>query len=288
MTTPLDGEVTQQPAHDASGAELASEGDTRARAAARLNASSAISVRGVSAFYGTVPALKNISIEIPRKKITALVGPSGCGKSTLLRSLNRMNDLVDIFRLEGEVYISGHDIYARHTDVTKLRKRVGMVFQKFNPFPRSIYENIAYGLRIQGVRRSAEIDEIVEKSLRGAALWDEVKDRLKSPATGLSGGQQQRLCIARSIAISPEILLMDEPCSALDPIATGKIEELMQDLRSQFTIVIVTHNLQQASRCSDYTAFMLSGELVEFGPTVQLFQTPANKRTEDYIRGKYG
>lgn len=248
----------------------------------------AIDIKQVSAFYGQKQALKNVSLSIPANKVTAFIGPSGCGKSTLLRCLNRMNDLVPLFRLDGQILIGGSDIYRKDTDITKLRKRVGMVFQKYNPFPRTIYANIAYGLKIQGITRRAEVDGIVEKSLRQAALWEEVKDRLHQPSTSLSGGQQQRLCIARAVAVSPDVLLMDEPCSALDPIASGKIEELIAELRQDFTIVLVTHNLQQAARCSDYTAFMMGGEFVELGPTDKLFQRPKEKLTEDYIRGKFG
>ncbi len=255
---------------------------------ADLAAQTIVSIQGVSCFYGSKKAVKDVSIEIPEKQVTAFIGPSGCGKSTLLRCLNRMNDLVDVFRLEGQVLIGGMDIYTPTTDVTELRKRVGMVFQKSNPFPKSIYENVAYGMRIHGMKSGPELDEIVERSLRGAALWDEIKDRLKDSALGLSGGQQQRLCIARAIAVSPKILLMDEPCSALDPIATGKIEELIYELKNNFTIVIVTHNMQQAARISEQTGFMLQGELIEFGDTRKLFQNPDDKRTEDYIRGRFG
>ena len=251
-------------------------------------APSVVSIQNVSCLYGGKKAVKDVSIEIPEKQVTAFIGPSGCGKSTLLRCLNRMNDLVEVFRLEGKVLIAGTDIYNPTTDVTELRKRVGMVFQKSNPFPKSIYENVAYGMRIHGMKSGPELDEVVEHSLRGAALWDEIKDRLKDSALGLSGGQQQRLCIARAIAVSPKILLMDEPCSALDPIATGKIEELIYELKNNFTIVIVTHNMQQAARISDQTGFLLQGELVEFGVTKKLFQNPDDKRTEDYIRGRFG
>jgi len=242
----------------------------------------------VDCYYGSKRAIQAVSIDIPEKHVTAFIGPSGCGKSTLLRCFNRMNDLVDVFRLEGSITLAGENIYSPSTDVTALRKRVGMVFQKSNPFPKSIYENVAYGMRIQGMKSGTELDEIVERSLKGAALWDEVKDRLHESALGMSGGQQQRLCIARAIAVSPEVLLMDEPCSALDPIATGKVEELIYELRNNFTIVIVTHNMQQAARVSDFTGFMLQGELVEFGITRKLFQNPDDQRTEDYIRGKFG
>ncbi len=247
-----------------------------------------IELADLSLFYGQSKALKNISFTIREKIVTAFIGPSGCGKSTLLRCLNRMNDLIDGVRIEGEVKIHGHDIYARAVDVIELRKRVGMVFQRSNPFPKSIYENIAYALRLHGVREKTKINEVVEQSLRGAALWDEVKDRLHASALGLSGGQQQRLCIARAIAIRPEIILMDEPASALDPIATAKIEELILDLKKDFTIVIVTHNMQQAARISDYTAFFYLGELVEYDATSKIFTNPAKKQTEDYVTGRFG
>jgi phosphate transport system ATP-binding protein len=227
-------------------------------------------------------------MDIPRQRITALIGPSGCGKSTFLKTLDRMNDLVPGVRVTGQVRFGGEDIYGRGVDVTQLRKRVGMVFQKANPFPMSIYDNVAYGPRLHGCRRRVQLDELVERSLRGAALWDEVKDRLKTSALGLSGGQQQRLCIARALAVEPEVLLMDEPTSALDPAATMRIEELMQQLRTQYTVVIVTHNMQQAMRISDRTAFFLVGEVVECGDTKQVFSHPADKRTEDYINGRFG
>jgi phosphate transport system ATP-binding protein len=227
-------------------------------------------------------------MDIPRQRITALIGPSGCGKSTFLKTLDRMNDLVPGVRVTGQVRFGGEDIYGRGVDVTQLRKRVGMVFQKANPFPMSIYDNVAYGPRLHGCRRRGQLDELVERSLRGAALWDEVKDRLKTSALGLSGGQQQRLCIARALAVEPEVLLMDEPTSALDPAATMRIEELMQQLRTQYTVVIVTHNMQQAMRISDRTAFFLVGEVVECGDTKQVFSHPADKRTEDYINGRFG
>ncbi|MGH9751003.1 MAG: phosphate ABC transporter ATP-binding protein PstB [Candidatus Polarisedimenticolia bacterium] len=238
--------------------------------------------------YGAKPALKGVTLSVPERRITAFIGPSGCGKTTLLRCLNRMNDLVDGVRLEGRVTIGGVDIYGPEMDVTALRKRVGMVFQKSNPFPKTIYENVAYGPRILGVRQRSELDAMVEKSLRSAALWDEVKDRMHDSALGLSGGQQQRLCIARAIAVEPDVLLMDEPCSALDPIASARIEELMEELKDNYTIVIVTHNMQQAARVSDFTGFLLMGELVEFGDTARIFTTPADKRTEDYITGRFG
>jgi phosphate transport system ATP-binding protein len=247
-----------------------------------------IEVQGVSLHYGQSRALKDISMTIPEKLVTAFIGPSGCGKSTLLRCFNRMNDLIDNVRVDGSIRIQGHDLYSKEIDVIALRKRVGMVFQRSNPFPKSIYENIAYGLRLHGVTRKAEIDEVVERSLRQAALWDEVKDRLGSSGLGLSGGQQQRLCIARAIAIQPEILLMDEPASALDPIATAKIEELVLDLKRDFTIVIVTHNMQQAARISDRTAFFYIGQLVEYDVTVKIFTNPGMKQTEDYVTGRFG
>jgi phosphate transport system ATP-binding protein len=227
-------------------------------------------------------------MEMPRKKVTAYIGPSGCGKSTLLRCINRMNDLVDGVSTNGKILIDGDNIFDKSVNVAALRRRVGMVFQKPNPFPKSIYENVAYGLRIQGINDKHVLDEVVEKSLRGAALWDEVKDRLHENALGMSGGQQQRLCIARGIAIEPEVILLDEPASALDPISTLKIEELINELKDQYTIVIVTHNMQQAARVSDYTAYMYLGELIEFGETSQIFTNPAKKQTEDYITGRYG
>jgi phosphate transport system ATP-binding protein len=247
-----------------------------------------VEIEKLSLWYGAKQALRDVSMAVPKHRITAYIGPSGCGKSTLLRCLNRMNDLVDGVRTTGSIRIGGTDIHDPALDVTELRKRVGMVFQKSNPFPKSIYENVAYGPRILGVRGRADLEAIVERSLRGAALWDEVSDRLHESALGLSGGQQQRLCIARAIAVEPDVLLMDEPCSALDPIATAKIEELMLDLKNSYTIVIVTHNMQQAARVSDYTGFMLLGELVEFGVTRELFTNPRDKRTEDYITGRFG
>ena len=250
-----------------------------------------IEIDDVSFSYdrGKTNTLKNISLDVPEKQVTSFIGPSGCGKSTLLRCLNRMNDLVDTSCItNGEIRIMGHDIHGKDVDAIELRKQVGMVFQKYNPFPKSIYDNVAYGLRIQGIKKKNQLDEAVEKSLRGAALWDEVKDRLKASALGLSGGQQQRLCIARTIAVQPRVILMDEPCSALDPIATAKVEELITELREDFTIVIVTHSMQQASRVSDNTAFFYLGELIEFGETDRLFQNPQKKRTEDYISGRFG
>lgn len=247
-----------------------------------------IESRGLNLYYGDNHALKDISIQIPANKITALIGPSGCGKSTFLKTLNRMNDLVPGVRITGEVFYNGENIYGKDVDVTRLRKQIGMVFQKANPFPMSIYDNITYGPRLHGVHNKAELDELVESSLKGAALWNEVKDRLKKSALGLSGGQQQRLCIARALAVKPEVLLMDEPTSALDPGSTMKVEELMSELKKNYTVVIVTHNMQQAARISDRTAFFLLGELVEAGPTAQIFSTPQDKRTEDYISGRFG
>ncbi len=247
-----------------------------------------ITTDNLNLYYGEKQALQNINLAIPEKKVSAFIGPSGCGKSTLLRCFNRMNDLVDGCRIEGDVVIDGQNIYDKKVDVSELRRRVGMVFQKPNPFPKSIYENVAYGLRLQGIKSRRVIDEVVEKSLRGAALWDEVKDRLHESSLGLSGGQQQRVVIARAIAIEPEVLLLDEPASALDPISTLKIEELINELKDRYTIVIVTHNMQQAARVSDYTAFMYMGELIEFGDTDKIFTNPTKKQTEDYITGRYG
>ena len=246
-----------------------------------------IQVRNLELFYGDNKALKNINLDIESKKVTALIGPSGCGKSTFLRTLNRMNDLTDNVKITGEITIGGKNIY-KDIDEIDLRKKVGMVFQKPNPFPMSIYDNVAYGPRLHGVKDKKTLDGIVEKSLKGAALWDEVKDRLKKSALGLSGGQQQRLCIARTIAVSPEIILMDEPTSALDPISTIKMEELMYELKKKYTVVIVTHNMQQAGRIADKTAFFLSGEVVEYGDTSDIFYKPRDKRTEDYITGRFG
>mgnify|MGYP000380430540 FL=1 len=246
-----------------------------------------MTIHNVNLFYGDFHALKNVDLDIPEKKITAFIGPSGCGKSTLLKSLNRMNDLVEGCKITGDIRLDGEDIYG-DMDVNLLRKRVGMVFQKPNPFPMSIYDNIAYGPRTHGVHNKVALDEIVEKSLRGAAIWEEVKDRLRTSALGLSGGQQQRLCIARALAVEPEVLLMDEPTSALDPISTSKIEDLAEELKENYTIVMVTHNMQQASRISDKTAFFLLGEVVEFNDTEKLFTLPKDKRTEDYITGRFG
>lgn len=246
-----------------------------------------ISAKKMNLWYNENHALKDINIDIPEKEITAMIGPSGCGKSTFLKSLNRMNDLVEGCRIEGEITLRGEDIYAGY-DVNMLRKSVGMVFQKPNPFPMSIYDNIAYGPRIHGVKSRVKLDEIVESSLRRAAIWDECKDRLKKSALGMSGGQQQRLCIARALAVEPDVLLMDEPTSALDPISTSKIEELAMELREKYTIIMVTHNMQQAARIADKTAFFLLGELVEFDSTEKIFSTPSDKRTEDYITGRFG
>ena len=251
-------------------------------------ATTLIQIESLSLHYGASQALKDISLTIGERVVTAFIGPSGCGKSTLLRCLNRMNDLIDNVRIGGGVKIGGHNIYSSDVDVIELRKRVGMVFQKSNPFPKSIYDNVAYGLRLHGLQSKSELNVVVEQSLRSAALWDEVKDRLHSSALGLSGGQQQRLCIARAIAIKPEIILMDEPASALDPLATARIEELILELKKEFTIVIVTHNMQQAARISDYTAFFYIGELVEFDSTAKIFTNPAKKQTEDYVTGRFG
>jgi phosphate transport system ATP-binding protein len=257
-------------------------------AAGTLNNTAAINIRDLNFYYGEALALQSISLEIPKNQITAFIGPSGCGKSTLLRCINRLNDLVEGARVEGRIEIQSQNIYDPGVDVINLRKNIGMVFQKSNPFPKSIYENVAYGPRVAGMRKRVELDEIVESSLRGAALWDEVKDRLHSNALGLSGGQQQRLCIARAIAVQPQIILMDEPCSALDPIATAKIEELMLQLKTNYTIVIVTHNMQQAARVSERTAFLWLGKLIEYDDTHKIFTNPAEKLTEDYITGRFG
>ncbi len=247
-----------------------------------------LEVSQLSLWYGSARALNQVSLEIPEKQVTAFIGPSGCGKSTLLRCFNRLNDLIDLVRVEGDILFEGQSIYRHDLDVNGLRKRVGMVFQKSNPFPKSIYENVAYGCRIHGIKTKPLLDDIVERSLRAAALWSEVKDRLQDSALGLSGGQQQRLCIARAIAVEPEVLLLDEPCSALDPVATAKIEDLIHQLKERYTIVIVTHNMQQAARVSDLTAFMYLGELVETGPTLEIFTTPRKRQTEDYITGRFG
>jgi len=248
----------------------------------------ALEIKDLDLYYGEKQALSKVNMNIPKGQVTAFIGPSGCGKSTLLRCINRMNDLVDVCRIEGEILLHGQNIYDKSVDVAALRRNVGMVFQRPNPFPKSIYENVVYGLRLQGIKEKRKLDEVVEQSLRGAALWDEVKDRLHDSAFGLSGGQQQRLVIARSIAIEPEVLLLDEPTSALDPISTLVIEELINDLKNKFTVVIVTHNMQQAARVSDQTAFMYMGELIEYSDTNTLFTTPSKKKTEDYITGRYG
>ena len=245
-------------------------------------------IQGLDLFYDKFQALKNINLQLPEHEISAFIGPSGCGKSTLLKTLNRMNDLVEGCRITGSVQLDGVDIFGKKMNVTQLRRRVGMVFQKPNPFPMSVYDNIAFGPRTHGIHSKAKLDEIVERSLRQAAIWDEAKDRLKKSALGLSGGQQQRLCIARALAVGPEVLLMDEPTSALDPISTSKIEDLVLELKNQYTIVIVTHNMQQAVRISDYTAFFLLGDLIEYGETQKIFEQPKDKRTEDYITGRFG
>ena len=249
---------------------------------------SKVSIQNMDLYYGDFHALKNLNLEIPANQVTAFIGPSGCGKSTCIKSLNRMNDLIDGCKITGTIKIDGEDIYDPRTDVTLLRKRAGMVFQKANPFPMSVYDNIAYGPRGHGIKNRAKLDEIVENSLRGAALWDEVKDRLKKSALGLSGGQQQRLCIARALAVEPDILLMDEPTSALDPISTLKIEDLMEELKKDYTVIVVTHNMQQAARVADMTAFFLLGEIIEFDKTQLMFSTPRDKRTEEYITGRFG
>ncbi len=250
--------------------------------------SNVFDVKNLNLYYGDFHALKDINMEIKENKVLAFIGPSGCGKSTYLKTLNRMNDLVESCRIEGQVLLDGKNIYDKNMDVTQLRKNVGMVFQKPNPFPKSIYDNIAFGPRTHGIKSKTELDEIVEKSLRQAAIWDEVKDRLKKSAQGLSGGQQQRICIARALAVNPDVLLMDEPTSALDPISTMKVEELVYELKKKYTIVMVTHNMQQATRVSDETAFFLMGELVEMGKTKDIFSLPSDKRTEDYITGRFG
>lgn len=250
--------------------------------------SNIISVKDMNLWYGEHRALHNVNIEIPEKNITAFIGPSGCGKSTFLKTLNRMNDLIPGVKIEGDIRYEGSDIFGKNVDVNQLRKEIGMVFQKPNPFPMSIYDNVAYGPRTHGITNKAQLDEIVERALRDAAIWDEVKDRLKKNALGLSGGQQQRLCIARALAVEPKILLMDEPTSALDPISTSRIEDLVEELKEKYTIIMVTHNMQQALRVSDYTTFFLLGELVEFGKTAEIFSQPKDKRTEDYITGRFG
>ncbi|MSQ47958.1 MAG: phosphate ABC transporter ATP-binding protein [Deltaproteobacteria bacterium] len=272
--------VSLPPSHEhPNGKDLSAGGDTRVPE---------VEIRQVCLFYGSKQALFDIDLDIGRREVTAFIGPSGCGKSTLLRCMNRLNDLVDNVRVTGSIRLSGGEVLDPTLDVTDLRKRVGMVFQKPNPFPKTIYENVAYGPRILGIKQKARLDEIVERSLHSAAIWEEVKDRLHDNALALSGGQHQRLCIARTIAVEPEVVLMDEPCSALDPIATTKIEELIHELKQQYTIVIVTHNMQQAARVSDHTAFMYLGRLVEFGKTDKLFTTPEKQETEDYITGRFG
>ncbi|WP_204700172.1 phosphate ABC transporter ATP-binding protein PstB [Halanaerobacter jeridensis] len=252
------------------------------------NETKTIEIKDLDFYYGDFQALENVTFDIPENKVTALIGPSGCGKSTFLRTINRMNDLIDGTRVDGDVIVEGDDIYKDEIDVVELRKEVGMVFQEPNPFPKSIYDNIAYGPRAHGITDTEKLDEIVENSLKHAALWDEVDDRLDQSAIGISGGQQQRLCIARALAVDPDILLMDEPTSALDPVATAKIEDLIDDLKEEYTIVIVTHSMQQAARISDYTAFFLMGEVIEHGPTQKIFEKPENQKTEDYITGRFG
>jgi phosphate transport system ATP-binding protein len=268
--------------------DMAAALDLGAAEPAAVESEPCLTVENLDLYYGSKQALKGINMQIPRKRVTAYIGPSGCGKSTLLRCFNRMNDLYDNVHVSGKIWLGGHNIYDKAVNVADLRRRVGMVFQKPNPFPKSIYENVAYGMRLQGINKRRVLDRVVEKSLKGAGLWDEVKDRLHENGLGLSGGQQQRLVIARAIAIEPEVLLLDEPCSALDPISTLKIEELIYELKSDYTIIIVTHNMQQAARVSDYTAFMYLGAMVEYGPTKQVFTNPKEKQTEDYITGRYG
>ncbi len=275
--------------HSVSGSMTSSLFDAGSRKVQSLSTEEiALTVENLDLYYGNSQALKKINMKIAAKRVTAFIGPSGCGKSTLLRCFNRMNDLVDICRIEGHIRLQGEDIYARGIDIAELRRRIGMVFQKPNPFPKSIYENVAYGLRLQGVKDKNILDEAVERSIKSVGLWNEVKDRLQNNAFGLSGGQQQRLVIARAIAIEPEVILLDEPTSALDPISTAKIEELVDELKSKYTIIIVTHNMQQAARVSDYTAYMYLGELIEYDDTMKLFTAPSQKATEDYITGRYG
>lgn len=283
-----DTETTQNPESKGHGIDISSMNRGDGAELSLEQETSCMEVRNVDLFYGDKQALFDVSMTIPKQRVTAFIGPSGCGKSTLLRSLNRMNDLVDGCRITGEINMEGQNIYRKNVDVAELRRRIGMVFQKPNPFPKSIYENVAYGLRIQGINKKRLLDETVEWALKSAALWDEVKDRLHESALGMSGGQQQRLVIARTIAVKPEVLLLDEPASALDPISTLKIEELIYELKDKFTIAIVTHNMQQAARVSDYTAFMYMGNLIEFGNTDMLFTNPKEKKTEDYITGRYG
>jgi phosphate transport system ATP-binding protein len=282
MTIETDPTQARRPGVAAPGPAVPETAPEGAPAAVKINLSN------VDFYYGPKQALYDVTMTIPEKRVTAFIGPSGCGKSTLLRCFNRMNDLVDGARLAGNLTLDGINIFDRSVDVIELRKRVGMVFQKSNPFPKSIYENVAYGLRIAGITDKSRLDQVVEKSLRGAALWEEVKDRLHESALGLSGGQQQRLCIARTVAVEPEIILMDEPCSALDPIATAKVEELIHEMKKQFTIVIVTHNMQQAARCSDRTAFFYLGKLIEYADTRTIFMNPTNPQTEAYVSGRFG
>ncbi len=284
VQTTVPEDLVEQPSVTLGG--LTQESHEQARGIAHEKI--AMQVQGLNLYYGSKQALKNVNLNVARNRVTAFIGPSGCGKSTLLRCFNRMNDLVDNCNIDGKILHESYNIFDKNVDVTDLRRRVGMVFQKPNPFPKSIYENVAYGLRLQGIKRKRVLDEMVEWALKGAAIWDEVKDRLQDSALGLSGGQQQRLVIARAIAVEPEVLLLDEPASALDPISTLKIEELINTLKEKFTIVIVTHNMQQAARVSDYTAFMYMGELVEFGDTNTIFTNPMKKQTEDYITGRYG
>jgi phosphate transport system ATP-binding protein len=289
-STPPPEEATSTPTHSGRVFETISKGevlvtDTHARVRTETPL---VTMQSFQFWYGAKQALFDVNLDIPRGKVTAMIGPSGCGKSTLLRSVNRMNDLIEGVRIEGDMRIDGDPVYGRTVDVIELRKRIGMVFQKPNPFPMSIYENVVYALRIDGVRDRRLLDEVCERTLRGAGLWDEVKDRLPESALALSGGQQQRLCIARAIAGDPEVLLLDEPCSALDPIATGRIEDLIQELRGTYSIIIVTHNMQQAARVSDYTAFMYLGRVVEYGPTEDIFLNPHLKETEDYVTGRFG
>jgi phosphate transport system ATP-binding protein len=287
LVTTANGKVTAEQGRPLNGSPSEIMGDFHAHEKLDTAAAVKIDVKNLNFYYGSKQALYDVVIPLRERQVTALIGPSGCGKSTFLRTLNRMNDLIPGTRVEGEAMFDGYNIYAKRTDVVMLRQRIGMVFQRPNPFPKSIFENVAYGLRVQGKSAQA-IKETVEKSLRGAALWDEVKDRLNASALGLSGGQQQRLCIARALAVEPDVLLMDEPASALDPIATLKIEELINELSQNYTIVIVTHNMQQASRVSQYTGFFLSGKLIEVAPTIELFEHPKRKETEDYISGRFG
>jgi phosphate transport system ATP-binding protein len=288
MEEPRTSETHARPSRTAAGAmRIATAASQGGRAADGFDPR-LITIENFDFFYGPAQVLHNVSLDIPERHVTALIGPSGCGKTTLLRNLNRMNDLIDGIHHRGDIKIRGESIYHPHLEVIALRKRIGMVFQKSNPFPKSIYENVVYSLRVAGVNNKAKLDETVERSLKAAALWEEVKDRLQSSALSLSGGQQQRLCIARAIANQPEILLMDEPCSALDPVATAKIEDLILDLKLEFTIVIVTHNMQQAARISDHTAFFYLGELVEYDATNKIFTSPAKKQTEDYVTGRFG